>query len=232
MNGDPVALIVVAAGPGSRLGAGRPKALVDLEGRPLLAHALDSISRARTNVALSATVVVAPPTHLDETRTVVADGFPQATVVAGGAERQDSVRAGLAACPDAAIVAVHDAARPFLTGETLSSAISAAAEHGAAIAALPAIDTVKIVDRDHRVESTPARERVWLAQTPQVYRREVLLAAHDSAPDNASTDDASLVEAAGGNVRVVQGHPMTRKITTAEDLRWAQWALASGQWPR
>ncbi len=235
MTRTPVALILVAAGPGSRLGADRPKALVELAGRSLLSHALDSIGRAEEarpgHPAIDSIVVVAPGTHLAEVRDAVAKR-KGCTVVAGGAERQDSVRAGLEACAAAEIAVVHDAARPFLTAATLASVIEAAAIHGAAIAALPAVDTVKIVDRHHRVESTPARERVWLAQTPQAFRRRVLVEAHAASHDSSATDDAALVEAGGGRVQVVRGDPMTRKITTPDDLRWAEWVLASGQWPR
>ncbi len=231
MSTEPVALVLVAAGPGARLGAARPKALVELDGRTLLEHAVDSIAATRQSAEISL-VVVSPSSHLDAVRDIVARLPGNGRVVAGGSERQDSVRAGLSACLDAAIVVVHDAARPFLTDETLSSVIAAASTHGAAVAALPATDTVKIVGEDGAVESTPPRECVWLAQTPQAFRREVLTAAHASAPDNSSTDDASLVEMSGGRVQVVRGDPMARKITTMEDLRWAEWVVQSGQWPR
>ncbi len=231
MSTEPVALILVAAGPGSRLGADRPKALVELGGRTLLEHAFDSIAATRWSVEIFL-VVVSPAAHVDTIRDLAAQWPGDGRVVAGGAERQDSVRAGLTACPDAAIVVVHDAARPFLTEETLSSVIATASTHGAAVAAMPATDTVKIVGEDGRVESTPPRDRVWLAQTPQAFRREVLTAAHASAGDNSSTDDASLVEMSGGRVQVVRGDPMARKITTVDDLHWAEWVLQSGQWPR
>jgi len=228
-----VALILVAAGPGTRLGADRPKALVHLAGRPLLAHALDSITRAATaDLVFDPVVVVAPSAHMDEVRAVVGSRWPGAAVVAGGARRQESVRAGLEACADSEIVVVQDAARPFVTADAIARVVATAAADGAAVAALAAVDTVKIADESGRVQSTPPRERVWLAQTPQAFRRDILLDAHTRATGADSTDDASLVEARGHTVRVVVGDPAARKITTPDDLRWADWMIQSGQWPR
>lgn len=229
-----VALILVAAGPGTRLGAGRPKALVQVAGGSLLAHALDSITRATTTSGqvFDPLVIVAPGSHMDEVRADVEARWPGAAVVAGGARRQESVRAGLEACADSEIVVVHDAARPFVTADAIARVIAAAAVDGAAITALAAVDTVKIADEADRVQSTPPRERVWLAQTPQAFRRDILLDAHTHAIGGDSTDDASLVEARGQTVRVVVGDPATRKVTTPDDLRWAEWMIQSGQWPR
>lgn len=234
MSSHGVALILVAAGPGTRLGAGQPKALVECGGRPLLVHALDSIERALETGGLDAcaVVVVAPSGYDGEVRRLHAARPWPTHVVAGGEQRQDSVRAGLDACPQADIVVVHDAARPFLAPSTLALVIAAAAADGAAIAAVPAVDTVKIADEDRLVRATPPRETVWLAQTPQAFRREVLHAAHERAINRAATDDAALVEASGLPVRIVAGDPVARKITTGDDLRWAEWMLQSGQWPR
>lgn len=232
-----VAIVVVAAGPGTRLGANCPKAFVELAGRPLLAHTIGSIGTAIRAAApplsVGGIVVVAPPSHTRQAEALVFDlPVPLRRVVAGGEQRQDSVRAGLNACGDADVVLIHDAARPFVTAATVVAVAEAASEHGAAIAALPAVDTVKIVGADGRVTSTPERTAVWLAQTPQGFRRQLLLEAHAAAPDSGSTDDASLVEACGIAVRVVAGDPAARKITTPDDLRWAEWMLHSGQWPR
>jgi 2-C-methyl-D-erythritol 4-phosphate cytidylyltransferase len=233
MGPSRAALILVAAGPGTRLGAGQPKALVLVAGRSLLCHALDSIERASgVGPVFDPLVIVAPVSRLDEVRTLAALAWPSASVVAGGVHRQESVRAGLDACPEAEIVAVHDAARPFVTAGAISRVFAAAVAEGAAIAALPAVDTAKIADEDGRVQSTPPRERVWMAQTPQAFRRDILVHAHARATGTSSTDDASLVEACGYPVRVVAGDPAARKITTADDLRWAEWMIQSGQWPR
>lgn len=221
-----VAAILVAAGPGSRLGAGIPKAFVPLAGVPLVVRSLRALLAAP---AIDQVIVVAPPEAMAEAAHLVAEGGPYRLtpeVVAGGAERQDSVRHGLAAVSDAALVLIHDAARPFVTPATIAAAIAAAREHGAAIVAVPATDTVKIAHVDGWIEATPPRARTWLAQTPQVFRTELLRAAHASADrSHAATDDAALVEQLGHRVRLVAGSADNRKITTPDDQAWAEWQL-------
>jgi 2-C-methyl-D-erythritol 4-phosphate cytidylyltransferase len=155
------------------------------------------------------------------------------TVVPGGAIRQDSVRAGLAAADPSDLVVIHDAARPFVDLAIVVQAIDLAAQHGAAVVATPATDTVKQVDAEGRIESTPDRQRLWLAQTPQVFRLDVIRQAHEQAAADGfvGTDDSVLVERMGVAVRVVRGNAENRKITTADDLRWAEWLLSSGRAP-
>lgn len=220
--------ILVAAGPGTRLGAGVPKAFVPLAGEALYLHSLRALARAS---AIDAAVVVVPPARLDEARRAVADAVPalRTRVVAGGAERADSVRAGLEAAGDADVIAVHDAARPFVAARVVDEVVAAAAQHGAAISAVPAIDTVKMVDDDGVITATPDRARVWLAQTPQAFRADLLRRAHAQGGGVAATDDAVLVEMLGESVRVVAGDAGNRKITSAEDLRWAEWVLRQGE---
>lgn len=221
------AAIIVAAGPGSRLGAPLPKAFVELGGIPLVVHSLRALVRAPS---ISAVVVVAPPDEMARARALIERHGPwhcPVDVTAGGAERQDSVRNGLAAVAAAEIIAIHDAARPFVSPEVVESAIAAAAQHGAAIVAVPATDTVKQVHADGWIEATPPRQHMWLAQTPQVFRAELIRRAHaQSAASSTATDDSVLVEQLGARVYVVPGNPENRKITTAEDLRWAEWLLA------
>lgn len=220
------AAILVAAGPGNRLGADRPKALVEIAGAPLLVHALRALIRAPS---IGLVVVVAPPDHLTTAEATVRRHGPwraQVTVVAGGAERQDSVRHGLEAIGDADVVAIHDAARPFVSADVVEAALAAAIRHGAAVVAAPATDTVKQVHPDGWIEATRPRQHIWLAQTPQVFRVDLIRRAHAAAPAAAATDDAMLVEQLGARVYVVRGNPENRKITTREDLRWAEWLLA------
>ena len=121
-----------------------------------------------------------------------------------------------------------------MSPKVVSLVVAAAIRHGAAIAAAPATDTVKQVHPEGWIESTPPRERMWLAQTPQVFRADVIRAAHVQAASGVTpaTDDAMLVERLGARVHVVRANPENRKITTAEDLRWAQWRLATGGAPR
>jgi 2-C-methyl-D-erythritol 4-phosphate cytidylyltransferase len=147
-------------------------------------------------------------------------------VVPGGDERADSVEAALARVkPDVDFVAVHDAARPLLADEWISQIFTAAAESGAAIPAIPVADTLKRVSRNHRVEETMPRDNLWLAQTPQVFRRQLLLDAYARRGRQAATDDAQLVERLGHPVTIVPGSPINLKITTRDDLRLAQHAL-------
>jgi 2-C-methyl-D-erythritol 4-phosphate cytidylyltransferase len=139
--------------------------------------------------------------------------------VAGGARRQDSLRAGLEAVADCALVAVHDAARPLVSPEDVERVIEAARSSGAAILALPARDTIKLV-ADGLIRETPARSACWAAQTPQVVRREWLVEALDKAERDGfdATDDAQLVERLGLPVRVVEGQASNLKITVDADL--------------
>jgi len=151
-------------------------------------------------------------------------------IAEGGAERQDSVAAGLAAVDaDADLVLVHDAARPFVTPDCVSACMAAAAATGAAIVAVPATDTVKVTDAEGWIVDTPDRRRLWLAQTPQVFRSALLKEAYRRAAAEGwvATDDAALVEGLGHRVRVVHGHRDNRKITTRDDLRWADWYARS-----
>lgn len=227
-------IIVVAAGPGSRLGAGQPKGFVLLGGVPLFVRTLRAVTQAS---GVSAAVAVVPPGTEPFCREQIERHGPwpcPVSVVAGGAERQDSVRAGITEAGATELIAIHDAARPFVAAATVERVLAAAAHDGAAIPALPVTDTVKQVHPDGWIETTPPRERLWLAQTPQAFRADIIRAAHARAVADGivATDDAMLAERAGVRVHVVPGNPENRKITTPDDLRWAEWMLASGAAPR
>ena len=231
-----VAALIVGAGRGERYRAslaGAPerelaKAFVSLAGRPLLEHA----ARALCAVAeISLVVPVLSPEAVGE-MTELAPGLAGlaklGAPVAGGAERQDSVRAGLAALPaDVRLVAVHDAARPLVRPEDVARVIRAAEASGAAILAAPVPDTVKRV-RDGRIVETPPRSELYAAQTPQVFRADWLREAIAKADAEGvrGTDDASLVERLGMPVTIVPGPATNLKITTAADLRLAEILLA------
>ena len=219
-----VGVVVVAAGSGSRLGADVPKAFVLLRGRPLLAHAVDTVSRMP---GLTSLVVVAPA-GLDDPGGPLWSGvdLPDgAVVVPGGAERTDSVTAGLAAlAADCDIVLVHDAARcltPLGVFQRVVDAVRAGA--AGAVPGLPVVDTVKSVDDAGVITGTPDRASLRAVQTPQGFRREVLVTAYESGVQ--ATDDAALVERCGDHVLVVDGDPLAFKVTTADDLDLAQWLL-------
>jgi len=213
-----VTAIIAAAGEGRRLGAAVPKQLLQIGDRSILERSVAAFAgHDRVNdviVVLPPALAAAPPSWL------IADDV---RVVAGGARRQDSVANAFdRVVPESEVILVHDAARPFVSPELISRSIDAAAEHGAAIAALPASDTVKRVEgegtRTVIVETIP-RARVYLAQTPQAFRREILGAAIALGRTGVdATDEAMLAEQAGHRVHVVDGDPANVKITTARDL--------------
>lgn len=212
----PAVGIVVAAGRSERM-HGTDKVFASLVGRPLIAWTLAAFKKCD---AIDSVVVVAAPESVARMHALVEDWrFTNVTrVVPGGHTRQDSVRAGLAAASGAAIVAIHDAARPLVTPELIAAGVALARVHGAALCAVPSRDTVKDVDGDPPVvRATPDRARMWLAQTPQVFARDLLLRAHEAATA-AATDDAALVEALGHAVHVYVGATSNFKITTSEDL--------------
>jgi 2-C-methyl-D-erythritol 4-phosphate cytidylyltransferase len=216
---DPrIGVVVVAAGAGSRFGGSVPKAFVALSGRSLLAW---SVEAALGCPGVASVVVVAPPSHLVEAERET-DGYATVPVrvVAGGAERPDSVAAGLAALPpDIEVVLVHDAARA-LTPSAQFAAVAAAVVGGApaVVPGLPVVDTIKQVDESGTVVATPPRAALRAIQTPQGFRRDVLERAHREAGAHPVTDDAALVEALGLPVLVVPGDLRAHKITTPDDL--------------
>jgi 2-C-methyl-D-erythritol 4-phosphate cytidylyltransferase len=273
------ACVIVAAGSGSRLGADVPKAFVELAGTSLLRHALD---RVLASGVVGHVVAVVPDEWLGRAREIVAGASPRGpesaaaadapadrtqergeassgaatvTVVAGGAERQDSVAAGLAALPDDVdVVLVHDAARCLAPPTLVARVVEAVlAGHGAVVPGLPVTDTIKLVRAVGRTDAAPVRETVdreslRIAQTPQCFDRGVLDAAHAAARAEAAqvlapiierfgaaesattlaplyTDDAEMAELVT-EVVVVPGDPLAFKITTAQDLAYAEWLLS------
>ena len=218
-----VAVLVVAAGLGVRLGPGGPKALRSLAGEPLLVHA---VRRVLAATSVGRVVVAAPASDVTAVRELLGPGV---TVVAGGATRQASVAAALASVPDGLdIVLVHDAARA-LAPTTLVEAVAAAVRNGhdAVIPVLPVVDTVKEVAASGAVVGTVDRSVLRAVQTPQGFRRAVLVAAHAGAADE-HTDDAGLVEKLGLPVHTVPGHEAAFKITKPLDLVLAEALIAGG----
>ncbi len=227
-----VAALVLAAGSGTRLRAtldGAPaKALVTLAGRSLLARSLDALAAAPEIEWIVPVLPAAALAHWPRVRDEVRDAAKLLAPVVGGAERQDSARAGLAAVPSATThVAVHDAARPLLRASDVSRVIAAAAEHGAAILAEPVRDTIHRV-ANGRLAATPPRAECWAAQTPQVFRIDWLREAYAKALVDGviGSDDAALVARLGHAVQVLPGDPRNFKITSAADLRLAELLLA------
>jgi 2-C-methyl-D-erythritol 4-phosphate cytidylyltransferase/2-C-methyl-D-erythritol 2,4-cyclodiphosphate synthase len=227
-----VAVIIAAGGRGTRFGGALPKQWLTLAGRTMLEHSVAAFDRHRD---VSEIVVVVPPDVLAAdapTRLPPSSGTKEMRYVAGGARRQDSVANGFAAIsPQAEIVLVHDAARPLVSEAVISRTIAAAAESGAAIAALPVHDTVKQAQPDQQgvpfIARTLPRETLHLAQTPQGFRRDVLAAAIAFSGEADVTDEAGWAERAGYPVRLVLGDPDNMKITTERDLSRAEAALGA-----
>jgi 2-C-methyl-D-erythritol 4-phosphate cytidylyltransferase len=211
--------LIVAAGRGERLGATHPKAFVELAGQALVQWSIDALR----SVQGIETIVIALPAGAPTPEGV--------TAVEGGAVRSESVRRALAAVPAGDPVLVHDAARPLLSAELAESVIAALQRDpsaDAAIAAAPVTDTVKRVDGGGAVSETLDRGELWSVQTPQVFRREALERALDVAPEilARATDDASLLERAGGRVIIVRASAENLKVTTPLDLEIAEMLLA------
>jgi 2-C-methyl-D-erythritol 4-phosphate cytidylyltransferase len=218
------AAVVVAGGSGQRVGAGVAKQFLDVGGQPILRRA---ILPFLSHPSVDAVVVVLPPHDAADPPPWLLD--LDITIVAGGAERSDSVWNGLLAVPpEIEVVLIHDGARPFVSRPVIDRVLAAAAG-GAAIAALPVADTIKEVE-DGVIVGSPERARLWQAQTPQGFVRSVLIDAHRMArrDHSAATDDAMLVERLGTPVRVVEGAPENIKITRPVDLLFAE-ALAAQQ---
>jgi 2-C-methyl-D-erythritol 4-phosphate cytidylyltransferase len=204
--------IIPAGGSGERLGADGPKAFAVLAGKPMLDWSLEALA------GLCERVVVAVPAGFED----------PPDRVRGGRSRSESVRNALAAAPEATVAVVHDAARPLVTRELVERCLSELGDLEGAIAAAPVTDTVK-EGEDGRVLRTLDRSRLWSVQTPQVFRADALRSALDTDPGRlaTATDDASLVESAGGTVRLVEAPPENLKVTTPLDMRIAEAILES-----
>jgi len=224
--------VVAAAGQGTRMGGGVRKPFLLLGGQPILEHVLSRLCAAR---GLAEVVVAVHPDDLDSYRRQSGElkaKFRVTAIVPGGAVRQESVLAALeATSPGVPLVLIHDAVRPLVLPGLVEKVAARAAETGAAIAAVPSVATVKEVDAEGVIVRTPARERLWLAQTPQGFRRDLILEAHRRARADGfvGTDDAQLVERLGHGVVVVEDSPENLKITNPEDLPLAETVLKRQQ---
>lgn len=230
--------VVPAAGRGMRMGGENPKQFIEISGTPILVYTLGALLQTDF---LDQVILVVPGGGLEKTEKML-HGFgffgpsvkdqndvirPHFSLVEGGEERQASVFNALEVLPPAcSYVMIHDGVRPFVSSRLLTETWKAALANGAAIAAVPATDTVKRV-RDRKVQATLEREEIWLVQTPQVFRTDVIVEAYRAAKELgwSATDDASLVERTGHPVTIVPGERTNIKITTPEDLRWAEWFI-------
>ncbi|WP_193046610.1 2-C-methyl-D-erythritol 4-phosphate cytidylyltransferase [Mycolicibacterium baixiangningiae] len=216
--------VVPAAGSGQRLAAGAPKAFVNVAGRPMLERAIAGL---RESGVVDSIVIAVPPGRTDEA-TLIFGG--DALIVAGGADRTESVSLALTAVGDAEFVLVHDAARALTPPSLVVRVVEALrAGYGAVVPALPVADTIKAVDANGAVLGTPERAGLRAVQTPQGFHVDVLRRAYARAGDGGFTDDASMVEQSGGQVQTVDGDPLAFKITTPLDLVLAEAILAGAR---
>jgi 2-C-methyl-D-erythritol 4-phosphate cytidylyltransferase len=224
--------IIVGAGSGARFGASRPKQFLDLAGKPLIAH---TVARFEAHRLISEIVVVLPRDDFDIYAKLVSGwlrGAKRVQLAPGGSERQDSVWEGLSRIPadHDGLVAVHDAARPLVSETIIRTVIETASKCGGAVAGIPVYETLKEVGETDRVLGTFDRRRLFRAQTPQCFRlgllRDALTKAREE--DFVGTDESSVVERTGGEVRMVSGSETNLKVTTPEDFALVEWYLSRG----
>lgn len=215
MNHCRVGAIIVAAGESQRM-VGIDKVFAPVLGRPLLAHTIAPFEECDL---IDDVVIVLTPDNISEGMSLKEkEGWQKiSSICPGGKRRQDSVLAGLERLSSCRWVIIHDGARPCLDTNIIKSGLEAVEDTGAAVPAMPATDTIKIVSPDGLVESTPTRDSLWLVQTPQVFLYDILLTAHRSTK-KYFTDDAALVESAGCPVKIFPGLAQNIKVTTPADL--------------
>lgn len=217
--------IILAAGKGSRMNAGMNKQFILLNGKPLLAHTLESFQSC---MSIDSIILVAGKEELQLCREQILDayGFDKVDrLVEGGSERQQSVHKGIMELDEScSVVVIHDGARPIVPGHIIERCIKGAEIYGAVSAGIPAKETIKVLDGEGFVKYTPEREKVWITQTPQAFKPEVIRKAHESAVCGgiSGTDDAFLVEIMGVKVKMIESSYNNIKITTPEDIIMAE----------
>jgi len=221
-----LALIIPAAGSGSRMKAELPKPFLEVNGKPILYHTLNSFGKIE---GLAKVVVVVHPGYSSQADEILKSLFYNTKVsyqiAEGGKERQYSILNGLQKVEDdVELIAVHDAVRPFVDPRDVEKCCKVAAENGGAVLGVRARDTLKQVDKNNVILNTPDRSLFWQAQTPQIFRLELFKKAYETAmkKNTIATDDASLVEKIGGKVVMVEGNSLNIKITYPEDLIFAE----------
>lgn len=228
------AVIITAGGLGKRFGDKGdklPKQFIPLSTKPIIAHSIETFE---SSDFIKEIILVVPDNWVEYTKAQIVDKFDikkVSKVIAGGAERQESVERGfksLSSKPE--IVAVHDGVRPFISLDIIEKVLKQAANSGGAITAIPATDTIKQASSEQIIEKTVARNKIWFAQTPQAFKYEIFLEAFEKASEDGylGTDEAELVERLGIEVKLVLGSKNNIKITTPEDLKLGELILDSG----
>ena len=228
-----VTAIIVAAGEGKRLGGRVSKSFLPIAGRPLVLRTLD---RFFSTQSIEKVILVVAEKELRRSQALIQNdpnlSHRSWVLQAGGATRQESVRRGLDKLDtDCEIVAIHDGARPFVSSSLIDRCVDKAYGAGAVVIGVPVRDTIKVVSEEHWVQATPARKTLWDMQTPQVFRKEIIVEAHHWGVRQAieATDDATLVERIGQPVFLLEGERTNIKITVAEDVLLAEALLRDGR---
>ena len=220
--------VIVAAGISQRMG-GVDKVFAPLGGKPVLAKVIDTFQRSRF---IDQIVVVLSPQNIKKGEQLIAENawLKVTDTCLGGKRRQDSVAAGLELLTDCRWAVIQDGARPLVTEDLIEQGLEAARETGAAVAAIPVSDTIKVAGDDHIVQGTPPRQNLWAVQTPQVFRFNIITEAYRKAAEYEVTDDARPVEQLGYSVKVYMGSYDNIKITTPQDQALAEilWRKQNG----
>jgi 2-C-methyl-D-erythritol 4-phosphate cytidylyltransferase len=225
ISNQKTAAIIVAAGRGERMG-GVDKVFASLSGKPVLAWVVAAFQQCDL---IEQIVIVLSESSLEQGKRLIKEwGWTKVTdVCLGGERRQDSVLAGLSQLKDCQWVVIHDGARPLVNEELIKNGLEAAEESGAAVTAVPVTDTIKVAGDDYFVQGTPPRRNLWLVQTPQVFRFDIMARAYRKM-EGEVTDDAALVERLGYRVKLYMGSYDNIKITTKNDLALAEILLKGG----
>jgi len=217
--------IVVAAGKGERMASDVAKQYILLCGKPVILYSLEIFDSIDAIDGIVLVVAACDVSYVCESLLTKHTLKKKVSVVIGGFNRQQSVLNGLNSIPhDADFVVIHDGVRPLITEQIVSNGIDEAANHGAVAVGVPVKDTIKIVDSQNFISSTPMRDELWIVQTPQIFRYETIFAAHKKALEDGfiGTDDSILAERSGVSVKMIKGSYRNIKITTSEDLILAQ----------
>lgn len=220
-----VSVIIAAAGMSNRMGSKINKQFIALNGKPILAHTIEKFEKSRY---IDEIILVAKEEEIEYCRKEIIKKYKfkkVSNVIRGGKERQDSIYNGILALNENAdIVLTHDGARPFVKNENIEDGIKGVIEHGACVIGVPVTDTIKVVGKDKNIKDTPQRSLLWAAQTPQCFLKDILIKGYEKAmKDNfLGTDDSSIVERIGYDVKILMGSYENIKITTPEDIILAE----------
>jgi len=226
LGSSKLGVVIVAAGTGQRM-AGINKLFAPLRGKPLLAWSVDTCQRYGL---VQQIVLVLNDKDLARGQKLKKErGWSKVTLCLGGTQRQDSVKEGLRQIKDCDLVMIHDGARPFLTPDLIADGLKIVEEIGAAVAAVPVKDTIKIAADERLIQGTLQRDRLWAAQTPQIFSFDMITKAYENLTAEA-TDDATAVERLGYKVQLYMGDYKNIKVTTAEDLALAR--IIAGKWEK